>query len=342
MPYRDLPPQSFWKSCRDGDGFRLGDIYAPRFALSAGDRVATAGSCFAQNISQELRRSELTFVDTEPAPRGMLPGVARAFGYGLFSARYGNIYTARQMRQLLDDAIDGRVHDTAIWESERRFYDALRPGVEPEGMDSPDEVIAHRLSHLAAVASVVASMDVFVLTLGLTESWIDRDSGLVFPSAPGVIAGDYDSTAHGFVNFGFAEVMDDLRAVIAVLRMVRADLRVILTVSPVPLTATATGGHVLSATTYSKSVLRAVAGELAATDPLVDYFPAYEIVAGLPFGPANYQKNLRNVSDAAVARVMDLFFAAHDLSREASDETDAPVREEEACEEALLEAFAAQ
>ncbi|WP_157960223.1 GSCFA domain-containing protein [Albibacillus kandeliae] len=342
MPYRDLPPQSFWKSCRDGDGFRLGDIYAPRFALSAGDRVATAGSCFAQNISQELRRSELTFVDTEPAPRGMLPGVARAFGYGLFSARYGNIYTARQMRQLLDDAIDGRVHDTAIWESEGRFYDALRPGVEPEGMDSPDEVVAHRLSHLAAVASVVASMDVFVLTLGLTESWIDRDSGLVFPSAPGVIAGAYDSTAHGFVNFGFAEVMDDLRAVIAVLRMVRADLRVILTVSPVPLTATATGGHVLSATTYSKSVLRAVAGELAATDPLVDYFPSYEIVAGLPFGPANYQKNLRNVSDAAVARVMDLFFAAHDLSREASDETDRPIREEEACEEALLEAFAAQ
>ncbi len=136
--------------------------------------------------------------------------------------------------------------------------------------------------------------------------------------------------------------MDDLRAVIAVLRMVRADLRVILTVSPVPLTATATGGHVLSATTYSKSVLRAVAGELAATDPLVDYFPSYEIVAGLPFGPANYQKNLRNVSDAAVARVMDLFFAAHDLSREASDETATPVREEEACEEALLEAFAAQ
>ena len=39
--------------------------------------------------------------------------------------------------------------------------------------------------------------------------------------------------------------------------------RLLLTVSPVPLAATATPNHVLVASIHSKSVLRAVAGELA-------------------------------------------------------------------------------
>ena len=37
--------------------------------------------------------------------------------------------------------------------------------------------------------------------------------------------------------------------------------RLVLTVSPVPLAATASGSHVLPATIYSKSVLRAAAQE---------------------------------------------------------------------------------
>ncbi|MEX0311505.1 MAG: GSCFA domain-containing protein [Tateyamaria sp.] len=121
----------------------------------------------------------------------------------------------------------------------------------------------------------------------------------------------------------------------------------LITVAPVPVPATAHGQHVLSAATNSKSVLRAAAGHLAARDPLVDYFPSFEMVAGLPFGPTNYATNLRSVSPEAVARVMEVFFNAHgaplkdagSVPQKAPPRGDEPV-DEEVCEEALLEAFA--
>ncbi|MEX0337723.1 MAG: GSCFA domain-containing protein [Arenibacterium sp.] len=349
MPYRDLPPHSFWKSCREADDFRLGDIYVPGFAIAPEDRIATAGSCFAQNISRYLRRSNLTFHEVEPTPRGMPAKVAERFGYGLYSARYGNIYTARQLRQLIEDAENAEVRQSAIWAKDTRWFDALRPGVEPEGLSSMEEVAMHRFDHLRHVRDMFETMDVFVFTLGLTEGWTDKKSGRVFPSAPGVIAGEYDQDRHVFSNFSFSDVLEDLQIVVKRLRAYVPKLRIIFTVSPVPLTATASGQHVLSATTYSKSVLRAVAGELADKDPLIDYFPSFEMISGLPFGSKNYNDNLRTVSQAAVAGVMDVFFAAHDaqLQSKAPDPLQLPLPEsgaedDDICEEALLEAFAGQ
>jgi hypothetical protein len=88
-------------------------------------------------------------------------------------------------------------------------------------------------------------------------------------------------------------------------------MRFLLTVSPVPLTATAGGQHVITATTQSKSVLRAVAGEMAATHDFVDYFPSYEIITSPVFGGRFYAPNRRSVEPAGVDHVMRCFF--HDL-----------------------------
>ncbi|WP_158964863.1 GSCFA domain-containing protein [Chachezhania sediminis] len=349
MPYSSLPPRAFWKSCRSEPDFRLREIHQPAFPLTRGMRVATAGSCFAQNVRPWLEATTLKVLDAEPAPAKMDPGVARRFGYGLFSARYGNIYTARQLRQLLADCMEDRVGSDAVWERSGRWFDALRPGVEPEGLASVEEVLLHRRDHLRRVLNLFASMDLFIFTLGLTEAWEDTETGRIYPSAPGVIAGQFDPDCHRFVNFGLSDTLADLTAALALLRDINPGVKVLLTVSPVPLTATATGRHVLAATTYSKSVLRAVAGEVAATDPDTDYFPAYEIVAGTPFGPERYRANLRNVSEAGIAAVMGAFFAAYSLPvpegrpvpvatalpPEAEDEADEAI-----CEDALLEAFA--
>jgi hypothetical protein len=86
----------------------------------------------------------------------------------------------------------------------------------------------------------------------------------------------------------------------------------------VPLTATATGGHALTANTYSKSVLRAVAGQLAQEHQQIDYFPAYEIITGVPFRGAFFEPNLREVTPEGVEFVMRRFTAA--LDRQAADQ----------------------
>lgn len=349
MPYSDLPPEAFWKSCRETAGFRLDALYAPKLALAPGMRLATAGSCFAQNIATHVRASALHLVEAEPAPALMPAEVARRFGYGLFSARYGNVYTARQLRQLLEDAEDASLHEEAFWtRPDGRWIDALRPNVEPEGFDSVEEACAFRRDHLRRVRGMFDATDVFVFTLGLTECWADRSTGRVFPVAPGVLGGTFDPARHVFVNQGFADVHEDLTEAIARLRRWAPGLKVLLTVSPVPLTATASGQHVLSATIFSKSVLRAVAGDLAVLDPGIDYVPSYEIITGTPFRSRFYDDTLRTVTAEGVQTVMSVFFGAHPALG-ALPRTGPPPAATVAgnvekggdiCEEALLEAYA--
>jgi hypothetical protein len=97
------------------------------------------------------------------------------------------------------------------------------------------------------------------------------------------------------------------------LRAVNARAKVILTVSPVPLVATAEDSHVLVATTYSKSVLRVAAEAIVRRRSSVAYFPSFEIVTGPQAQGRYFDADLRSVTEAGVDRVMDLF-SLHVLS----------------------------
>jgi hypothetical protein len=79
-------------------------------------------------------------------------------------------------------------------------------------------------------------------------------------------------------------------------------------VSPVPLTATASGDHVLVATTQSKATLRAIAGDLASWEKVITYFPSYELIASHPMRGTFFNPDMRTVSDAGVDFVMSHFF----------------------------------
>lgn len=343
MPYRDLDPDAFWRRCRDSGDFLLSRLHKPKFPVPQGARIGTIGSCFAQNIARHLRGSVFEFVDAEPPPEGISDQVANQFGYGLFSARYGNVYTARQFRQMLEDAVADRVHDAAIWETDGRFYDGLRPSVEPGGHATAQLVRDHRLAHLRKVLELFQSLDVVIFTLGLTEAWADR-SGLVFPVVPGAVAGTYNPAQHQFLNLRYPKIQEDLTAILALLHEFNPEMRLMLTVSPVPLVATATGDHVLRATTYSKATLRAAAQDFASDNALVDYFPSYEIITGAPFRSRFYAENLRSVTPEGIETVMRCFFGAYGGGaapevRIAPKVEDLDPDGDAFCDEVLLESF---
>lgn len=355
-PYQNLPSNSFWKTSVEENSFlNTKDYFKPKWHLSEEDKIATAGSCFAQHIGRSLREIGLPVIDTEPAPVGLLSRYWPEFGYGMYSARYGNIYTARQLLQLAKEATGASEQRTAAWERGGGFFDAFRPGVEPSGFGSIEQLTENRTYHLQKVRDLLLELDVFVFTLGLTEAWECTNSGDIYPLAPGTVAGSFEQSNTQFVNFGFNEVYNDLVEFFNHIRNFRngRDFRVLLTVSPVPLTATASGDHVLSATTYSKSVLRAVAGQLRRDLEFVDYFPSYEIITSPNSRSTFYKSNLRSVSPEAVEVVMETFKRAFNLSKnlpEASNENSSGPRngekgepeksiDEIKCEEELLGAF---
>lgn len=152
-------------------------------------------------------------------------------------------------------------------------------------------------------------MEAFVFTLGLTEAWADEAADLVYGSHPAVVLNSIAADSVTPINLEYEEVVRDLEyALDLVARHSRCGgPRVILTVSPVPLAATHQDSHVVTATTYSKSVLRAAAGKVAAAHAKVDYFPSYEIFSlSQSFGQF-LADDLREVSPRGVAVAMRTF-----------------------------------
>ncbi|MBV9076638.1 MAG: GSCFA domain-containing protein [Methylobacteriaceae bacterium] len=302
-PYRAAPARAFW-SRAVARGFEADAVYAgPRPLIPPGATVASAGSCFAVNVVPYLEAAGFPYLRTE-APHPLFADLEpEPFSYARFSAAYGNIYTARQLLQLLRRAT-GSFHPVEDrWETPDGIVDPFRPGLRRRAR-SEREFDLLTAQHLGRCREVFAGADIFIFTLGLTEAWTSHEDGAVFPACPGTVAGTFDPDRHIFHNFTVSEVAADLSAFVTELRALNPRVRVVLTVSPVPLVATATGGHVLAATTYSKSVLRAAAGEVAAALPEIVYFPAYEIVTG-PQAPAEFfEPDRRNVSEAGIRAVM--------------------------------------
>jgi hypothetical protein len=308
-PYRSLPAHCFWRqSIAQPAPEDVDPVVRGSFVIAPTDKVATAGSCFAQHIARYLKQSGFRYFVTELAHPMVPAEVARRFGYGLFTARFGNIYTSRQLLQLLHRAYGQFKPEDDIWRREDgRLIDPFRPQVQPNGFASEIEYRRDRERHFAAIRRFVARMDVFVFTLGLTETWVSRDDGAAYPLCPGVAGGRFDPARHKFVNLRAAEVVADMLAAIDFIRARNKNVKIVLTVSPVPLVATAEDRSVLVSTTYSKSALRVAAEEIAAARPAVAYFPSYEVITGSYNRGAYYADDLRDVTETGVAHVMRLF-----------------------------------
>lgn len=270
--------------------------------------VMTAGSCFAQHISRHLRLAGFNYLVTEPGHALLSDDVRHSFNYGVFTARFGNIYTSRQLEQLFRRAYGTFAPAEAVWtRPDGRLVDPFRPTIQQSGFATPEELEADRRQHLAAVRRAFESLDVFVFTLGLTECWRSED-GAALPVAPGVAGGTYDAGRYTCLNLGVDDVVDDMTRFIAALRGVNPASAVVLTVSPVPLNATAFDRHVSVSNAYSKAVLRVAAERLSATLDAVHYFPAYEIVTSPSARGLYFDDDLRTVTKAGVDHVMSLFF----------------------------------
>jgi hypothetical protein len=315
-PYRGLPAHQFWSTgIAAVPAEALDPVAEAKFTLAPTDAVAAAGSCFAQHIARHLKGAGYNFLQTE-AP--LTPDEP------VFSARYGNIYTTRQLRQLLAGAYGLHRPATRMWRRpDGRFIDPLRPQMFPAGFATGDEALAARREHLQAVQRVFEDCAVLVFTLGLTEAWLAAD-GTALPVPPGVLGIDPPGDTARFHNFTVAEMRADLEQFLVDLADLNPRARVILTVSPVPLVATYESRHVLVSNTYSKAALRVVAEETAAAHPHVAYFPSYEIITAPQVRGSYFEPDLRSVGAAGVAHVMRIF-AAHMMGAEQTAAPVAPV-----------------
>ena len=101
-PYTGKPAHQFWRQSVSGRGpEQIDPVIRVPFGISRTDQVATAGSCFAQHIASHLRDTGFGYFVPEDHPAFPF---SEDENYGTFSARYGNVYTVRQLWQLFQRA----------------------------------------------------------------------------------------------------------------------------------------------------------------------------------------------------------------------------------------------
>ncbi len=322
-PYSSLPDHRFWrKAVASLPPFALDPIVEAPFKISPRDKVATGGSCFAQEIAHRLQQSGYHYYLAEQPPEGMSPQEARRRNYSMYSCRYGNLYTTTQLLQLIQRAYGDFKPDLDVWTTENgRVVDPFRPRIEPDGYASVEDMRADRERHFAAVRKMIETMDVFVFTFGLTECWRHKSDGAVLQLAPGVAGGDYDPQTYEFWNMTVGDVVRDFLASADLVYARNPNARMILSVSPVSIIATSEDRHVLVSNSASKAILRAAADEVVRARSNIAYFPSYDLVTASPNAARFYGDDTRRINSFGVDRTMKIFFD-HFMSRDESQKGD--------------------
>jgi hypothetical protein len=280
------------------DGLLLPAL-APRFTVPEGGRtsVFTIGSCFARNIEEWLDGRGIAvptraFAVPPHEWTGRPNGPLNEFNPGTIAQRIGAALGAH--------APDERT----LEERAGGWADLLIPG---GGLVARERALARR-GEIAAVYAHLASADLVVITLGLAEAWFDTHTGLYLnqiPDPAGLRAG---GERYQLRELDTADCVALLEPALAAL-VAAGIVRIVLSVSPVPLRSTFSGVDAMVASCRAKSVLRAAADELLRRVPQADYFPSYEIVTTA--GLAAYGDDHQHVRSAVVGTIVAHMLAAY-------------------------------
>lgn len=310
-PYSSLPDHRFWrKAVASLPPYAIDPLVTTPFKIARHDRVATAGSCFAQEIAHRLQSSGFTYYLAERPPAQMSAAESERRNYAMYSCRYGNLYTTAQFLQLIERAYGRFKPQLDYWTrpEDGRIVDPFRPRIEPDGYATIEDMRADREKHLAAVREMLETMDVFIFTFGHTETWRHKADGAILQLAPGVAGGEWDENVYEFYNMTVSEVVRDFLAAVDRIRDVNPRVRIILSVSPVGIIATYEDRHVIVSNMAVKSILRAAADEVVRARPNIAYLPSYDLVNVSPNAARFYRDDTRRINPHGIDRTMKMFF----------------------------------
>ena len=291
-PYENNSKKRFWSTAVKEKLENFQNLEVPSLSdyFTKYDNICTAGSCFAQHIGNLLRERNYKFKKSR-------------YNHSSTSFGVGNIYTTRQLLQWLEFSVGSREwSESTVFKSEcSHYYDYLLPRCEPKS--KIEEIFDRRVDIANEMIANICTSDFFIFTLGLTEQWQTK-SEEVLPSCPGTIIGVFNPEQHLFNNLTFSSIINDLKEIESHISKLNSRIKLIYTVSPVPLTATAENEHVIIANGASKAKLRAAIEQHLRTSKRSKYFPSFELITHNTMEDWRFEKNLRNVSKRGIDFVM--------------------------------------
>ena len=266
---------SRWPRTGEAQAERLIPLAQPRFwpsfHINRSEPIFTIGSCFARNIEKQLITEgykvaassydvplDLRFKADPDAlmNRYVISSIANELLWG-----FGRPFKMRNL-----------VH---MGDGDQWFDPHLHPLVAP----APLVEVLGRRKGISEYMAKAKEARVFIMTLGLAEAWYDTQSHLYLNAVPPTQAREAHPDRFEFHLLDYGQILEKLELVHGLLAQHgRPDFRMLVTVSPVAMNTTFTGGDVLVANTYSKAVQRAAVEAFVRSHDNVDYFPSFESV----------------------------------------------------------------
>lgn len=278
--------------------------HKPKFPLSQTDRFFCIGSCFARNIEEHLIYRNIAVESRRIiAPRNEIS--ARPNGLV-------NKYTTHAIAQELEWVVSPpQAYSDLVLETETGWRDLLlAPTIAPVTQVRAE---ARRRYITEDYFQRLRSVDVVILTLGLNEVWRDNRHQIWLNAPPGLANVRREPDRFSVYSSDVQSNTDSLEKTHAHLKTINPNVRIIVTVSPVPMGVTFFDQDISLANTHSKSVLRSAAQTFADAHTDVDYFPSYEMVT-LSDRAAAYGPDFLHVRNEMVEHVIDSFFKAYGLT----------------------------
>lgn len=281
--------------------------HVPRFKFSEDASFFMIGSCFATNLSKALASKGKNVLSSK------IDLDSRFFTESMYSGDIALIkFTPHSFLNEIQTNVLGKYPDAEglIALPDGRLWNPQLHKIKPGSLEDNLTI----KGNVRDCVSRITDADVVFVTLGLTETWFDRESNVALNENPFRIKELHGKAYRGrfeFRNLDFAKALATTEAAITTIREnAQKDIRFVVTVSPIPLLRTFEDCDVITANSYSKSTLRSVAHELYKKFDFVDYFPSYEIVMNSPRELA-WRHDQRHVTDDMVRFVIDKFFDCH-------------------------------
>ena len=274
------------------------------------DRIFTIGSCFAEEIRKAmavfgfsmLPRYASLQIDPERVRVDELPKREHLNYYNSFTVLQEFERIAGEWTQEPDDywTVSG-----TLWPSSEYFQDPYRRLLF--GRDVP--ALHGAIEGLNQIMSEgFRAADVFLITYGMVEVFVNKRSGRVVSQKPLYFGGGgLEQTT--FKQSTFEENLQNLRRTVEIVERHRPGAKIVMTVSPVALERTFSGDDIVVANCEGKSLLRAVLGQIAREFENVVYFPAYELVTS--GGRDSFEIDGRHVKPEVVQQVVNAFIEAY-------------------------------
>jgi hypothetical protein len=264
----------------------------------------TIGSCFANELRDALERSG---ADAYPKPSPHIfdcfpTELKRPSSWGAWDDRvHLQFYNTASLRQEFEKAFGLWTQpDDDYFVVEQggitQYWDPYRRSIYA---DSPENLAKIRRAEDEAMQSGIMHSDVAVITLGLIEVFRRTSNKLV--------TCQYNRHFVKHVQFEVLDFLQNYQNVRAICELYLHEFpqkHIILTVSPIALTQTFRELDVVVANVESKSILRAVAGQITQEFPNAIYWPSYEICN---YNEGSFKSDLRHVTRERVDSIMNAF-----------------------------------